>query len=72
MNDKNTIEQQHSGLHKSSVLAAGIAAGQGMVIFSLQPDHKGWLRAAVPACLGSGLSLYAVALLWTSTTARGT
>ena len=55
-----------------AVLAAGIAAGQGMVIFSLQPDHKGWLWAAVPACLGSGLSLYAVALLWTCRTAQGT
>jgi hypothetical protein len=55
-----------------AVLVAGVAAGQGLVIFSLQPDHKAWLWAAVPACLGSGLSVYAVALLWTSRTARGT
>jgi hypothetical protein len=55
-----------------TVLAAGVAAGEGGVIFSLQPDHNGWLWAAVPACLGSGLSAYAVGLLWTSRTARGT
>jgi hypothetical protein len=55
-----------------AVLAAGVAAGQGVVIFSLQPDHNGWLWAAVPACLGSGFSVYAVALLRTSRTARGT
>jgi hypothetical protein len=55
-----------------AVLAAGVATGQGVVIFSLQPDHIGWLWAAVPACLGSGLSAYAVALLWTSRTVRGT
>lgn len=55
-----------------AVLAAGVAAGEGGVIFGLQPDHKGWLWAAVPACLGSGSSAYAVALLWTSRTVRGT
>ena len=55
-----------------AVLAAGVAAGQGVVIFSLQPDHRGWLWVAVPACIGSGLSVYAVALLWTIGTARRT
>jgi hypothetical protein len=54
-----------------AVLAAGVAAGQSVLIFSLQAEHKAWLWAAVPACLGSGLSLYAVALLWKSRMARG-
>ena len=54
-----------------AVLGAGVAAGQGVVIVSLQPEHKAWLWAAIPACLGSGLSLYAVALLWTRRTAPG-
>jgi hypothetical protein len=49
-----------------AVLGAGVAAGQGVVIVGLQPEHKAWLWAAVPACLGFGLSLYAVALLWTN------
>jgi hypothetical protein len=47
-----------------AVLAAGIAAGQGAIIVSLQPEHKAWLWSAIPSCLGSGLSLYVVALLW--------
>jgi hypothetical protein len=49
-----------------AVLGAGAAAGQGLVIFSLQPEYKTWLWAAIPACLGVGLSLYAVALLRTN------
>jgi len=49
-----------------AVLGAGIAAGQGLVIVSVQPEYKTWLWAAIPACLGVGLSLYAVALLRTS------
>jgi hypothetical protein len=47
-----------------AVLGAGIVAGQGVIIVSLQPDHKAWLWSAIPSCLGSGLSLYVVALLW--------
>jgi hypothetical protein len=54
-----------------AVLGAGVAAGQGAVIVSLHTELKEWLWAAVPACLGSGLSLYAVALLWTRRTTRG-
>jgi hypothetical protein len=54
-----------------AVIAAGVAAGQGMIIVSLQPEHKTWLWSAIPACLGSGLSLYAVARLWTSKTVPG-
>jgi hypothetical protein len=54
-----------------AVLGAGVVAGQGVIIVSLQPEHKAWLWSAIPACLGSGLSLYAVALLWTSKTAPG-
>jgi hypothetical protein len=54
-----------------AVLGAGVAGGQGVIIISLQPDHSAWLWAAVPACLGSGLSLYAVALLWKTNTTRG-
>jgi hypothetical protein len=49
-----------------AVLGAGVAAGQGLVIVSLQPEYKTWLWAAIPACLGVGLSLYAVALLRTN------
>jgi hypothetical protein len=51
-----------------AVIGAGLAAGQGMIIVSLQPEHTAWLWSAIPACLGSGLSLYAVARLWTSKT----
>jgi hypothetical protein len=52
-----------------TVIGAGAAAGQGVVIISLQPEYKTWLWSAIPACVGSGLSLYAVALLWTGKTA---
>jgi hypothetical protein len=52
-----------------AVISAGIAVGQGVIIVSLQPEHSAWLWSAIPACLGSGLSLYAVARLWTSKTA---
>jgi hypothetical protein len=48
-----------------AVLGAGVVAGQGLVIFSLQPEYKTWLWAAIPACLGVGWLLYAVALLRT-------
>ena len=54
-----------------AVLGAAIAAGQGVIIVSLQPEHKAWLWSAIPSCLGSGLSLYVVALLWDKGT-RGT
>jgi hypothetical protein len=47
----------------TAVLGAGIAAGQGVIIVSLQPDHKALLWSAIPSCLGSGLLLYVVALL---------
>jgi hypothetical protein len=55
-----------------AVLVAGVAAGQGVVILSFQPDHEGWLWAAVPACLGSGMSVYAIALLRMRRKARRT
>jgi hypothetical protein len=48
-----------------AVLGAGVAAGQSLVIVSLQPEYKTWLWAAIPACLGVGWLLYAVALLRT-------
>jgi len=48
-----------------AVIGAGIGVGQGVTIVSLQPEHAAWLWSAIPACLGSGLSLYAVARLWT-------
>ena len=54
-----------------AVIGAGVAAGQGVIIVSLRPEHAAWLWSAIPACLGSGLSLYAVARLWTSKTAPG-
>jgi hypothetical protein len=53
------------------VIGAGVAAGLGVIIVSLQPEHTAWLWSAIPACLGSGLSLYAVARLWTSKTTPG-
>jgi hypothetical protein len=49
-----------------AVIGAGVAAGQAVIIVSLQPEHAAWLWSAIPACLGSGLSLYAVARLWTT------
>jgi hypothetical protein len=49
-----------------AVLGAGAAAGQGLVFVSLQGEYKTWLWAAIPACLGVGFSLYAVALLRTN------
>jgi hypothetical protein len=52
-----------------AVIGSGVAVGQGVIIVSLQPEHTAWLWSAIPACLGSGLSLYAVARLWTSKTA---
>jgi hypothetical protein len=52
-----------------AVISAGVAVGQGVVLVSLQPGHTAWLWSAIPACLGSGLSLYAVARLWTTKTA---
>jgi len=54
-----------------AVIGAGVVAGQGVIIVSLQAEHKAWLWSAIPACLGSGLSLYAVARLWTSKMAPG-
>jgi len=46
-----------------AVIGAGVAAGESVVIISLQPGHQAWLWSAIPACLGSGSALYAVALL---------
>jgi len=48
-----------------AVLVAGVAAGQGLVLVSLQGEYSTWLWAAIPACLGVGLSVYALALLRT-------
>ena len=48
-----------------AVIGAGVGVGQGVTIVSLQPEHAAWLWSAIPACLGSGLSLYAVARFWT-------
>jgi hypothetical protein len=53
-----------------AVLAVGVAAGQGAVIVCLRTAHEAWLWAAVPACLGSGLSLFEVARLSARKTAR--
>ncbi len=47
-----------------AVIAAGLVAGQGMIIASMQTGHEAWLWSAIPACLGAGASLYAVALVW--------
>jgi hypothetical protein len=53
-----------------AVISAGVTVGQGVIMVGLQPEHTAWLWSAIPACLGSGLSLYAIARLWTSKTAR--
>jgi hypothetical protein len=45
------------------VLCAGVTSGVGAVIICLLTDHEAWLWTAVPSCLGSGLSLPAVARL---------
>jgi hypothetical protein len=52
-----------------AVIGVGVAVGQSVIMVSLQPEHTAWLWSAIPACLGSGLSLYAVARLWTSKSA---
>jgi hypothetical protein len=54
------------------VLGAGFAAGQGVIAVSLQPEYTTWLWTAIPACLGVGFSLYAVALLRTNRMSHGT
>jgi hypothetical protein len=47
-----------------AVISAGFAVGQGVIIVNSQPEHTAW--SAIPACLGSALSLYAIARFWTS------
>jgi hypothetical protein len=53
----------------TAVLGAGVGAGQGVVVVSLQTEHTAWLWGAVPACLGFGFLVYAIALLWVRRTA---
>jgi hypothetical protein len=49
-----------------AVLGVGVTSGMGTVIICLLTDHGAWLWTAVPSCLGSGLSLSAIAWLWTA------
>jgi hypothetical protein len=44
-----------------AVLGVGVTSGVGAVIICLLTDHEAWLWTAVPSCVGSGLSLSAVA-----------
>jgi hypothetical protein len=54
-----------------AVLGAGVASGVGAVVICLLTDHGTSLWTAVPSCLGSGLSLSALARLRNRKTARG-
>ena len=48
-----------------ALLIVGVAAGSGIatVIVYLATGAEPWLWAAVPACLGTGLVLFAIARL---------
>jgi hypothetical protein len=47
-----------------AVLGAGAAAGAAAVTAYLATQAEAWLWAAVPACLGAGFALFAVARRW--------
>jgi hypothetical protein len=49
-----------------ALLIVGVAAASGIaaVIVYLATGAEPWLWAAIPACLGSGVALFAVARLW--------
>lgn len=51
-----------------AVIGTGLVAGQGVIIVSLQTGFEAWLWSAVPACLGLGLAVYAMALVSTKKT----
>ncbi len=53
-----------------AILAVGAAAGVGAVAIYVATGNEPWLWAAVPACLGSGLVLFAIARM-TSTSSPG-
>jgi hypothetical protein len=55
----------------SAIIAAGLVAGQGVIIVSLENGSEGWSWAAVPVCLAASASLYGLALLSTKGTSRG-
>jgi hypothetical protein len=48
------------------ILGSGAAMGVGAVIVYLVTGHEPWLWAAVPACLGTGVVLFAIARLQTA------
>ncbi len=54
------------------ILACGAAAGLIAVAIYLATGSEPWLWAAVPACLASGLLLFALARLWPARTAAAT
>jgi Na+/proline symporter len=52
------------------ILGLGSAIGIGAVIIYLATRDERWLWAAVPACLGSGFFVFAIARLWPAQAAR--
>jgi len=42
-----------------TVIIAGLIAGQGVIVFSLQSEREAWLWSAIPACLAASLLAYA-------------
>jgi hypothetical protein len=54
------------------ILAFSAATGVGAVSVYLAIGNELWLWAAIPACLGSGLLLFAIAWLWPSATPEAT
>jgi hypothetical protein len=47
-----------------AILGAGTAAGAAAVVAFFATQAEAWLWAAVPACLGTGFALFAVARRW--------
>jgi hypothetical protein len=53
------------------IVGGGAASGIAAVIVYLATGAEPWLWAAVPACLGAGLALFAIARLWRGQPAGG-
>ena len=53
-----------------AILGSGAASGVSAVTVFVATGSEAWLWAVVPACLGSGLFLFAIAQLWPGETPR--
>jgi hypothetical protein len=53
-----------------AILSLGSSMGVGALIIYLATRDERWLWAAVPACLGSGFFVFAIARLWPTQAAR--